>query len=237
MAHKCMFLFFFVLILLFRLFFPCGKLTTDPKQGRQRERQHWMTMATMEMGRGLEDWRRCGELMGIGLEGKKGPRGMGGGQKVESRMVPQRRGHRRPTTMTMDKPFGASIDASTMDLMPPATPVQPHSPARHWHPSPCQTLTFLAPPRPPTHPMAAHLPLFEWGNMAVSVSYSITDDTTTWASTDDAQTDLMHPTMPVLSDYGARHCRPLLTIPTPSVSDVQHPQQHPGQYNKYGIDR
>ncbi|KAK0482845.1 hypothetical protein EDD18DRAFT_1362379 [Armillaria luteobubalina] len=121
----------------------------------------------MEIGRGLEDWRRCGELMGIGLGGKKGPRGMGGGQKVESRMVPRRQGHRWPMTMMMDEPFGASIDASTTDLTPPATPVWPHYPARCWHPSPCQTSTFLTPPRPPMHPMAVHLPLFEWGNTAV----------------------------------------------------------------------
>ncbi|KAK0231384.1 hypothetical protein IW262DRAFT_1292287 [Armillaria fumosa] len=67
-----------------------------------------------------------------------------------------------------------------------------HYHACRWHNPPHPTSTSLALPRTPTHPMAMHLPLFEWENMA---------------------TDPVLPTDPAVTHH------PLI-IPTPALSIV-----------------
>ncbi|KAK0493129.1 hypothetical protein EDD18DRAFT_1108341 [Armillaria luteobubalina] len=60
----------------------------------------------------------------------------------------------------------------TMERMHPTTLVCPHYCARRWDPPPRPTSTSPALSRTHMDPMSMHLPLFEWGNMAMDSVFS-----------------------------------------------------------------
>ncbi|KAK0501141.1 hypothetical protein EDD18DRAFT_1348638 [Armillaria luteobubalina] len=68
---------------------------------------------------------------------------------------------------------GASIADTTTDLTHPTTPVRSNYRARRCRPPPRPSSPSPASPRTPRAPMFGHLPLFEWGNIAVRLVFPI----------------------------------------------------------------
>ncbi|KAK0493659.1 hypothetical protein EDD18DRAFT_1356641 [Armillaria luteobubalina] len=72
-----------------------------------------------------------------------------------------------------DAMTGASIADTTMDLTHPTMPVRSNYCARRCRPPPRPSSPSPASPRTPRAPMFGHLPLFEWGNIAVRLVFPI----------------------------------------------------------------
>ncbi|KAK0492131.1 hypothetical protein EDD18DRAFT_1109224 [Armillaria luteobubalina] len=72
-----------------------------------------------------------------------------------------------------DAMTGASIADTATDLTHPATPVRSNYRACCCQPPPCPSSPSPASPRTPRAPTSGHLPLFEWGNIAVRLVLSI----------------------------------------------------------------
>ncbi|KAK0489708.1 hypothetical protein EDD18DRAFT_1110066 [Armillaria luteobubalina] len=66
-----------------------------------------------------------------------------------------------------DAMTGASIADTTTDLMHPTRPVRSNYRAHHCRPPPRPSSPSPTSPRAPRAPTSRHLPLFEWGNIAV----------------------------------------------------------------------
>ncbi|KAK0495044.1 hypothetical protein EDD18DRAFT_1106886 [Armillaria luteobubalina] len=118
------------------------------------------TTTTKGMGRGLEKWRTS----------------------VETPLWPDARpSSRHPPKTTYsasystadDATTGASIADTTTDLTHPTTPVRSNYRARRCRPPPRPSSPSPASPRTSRAPTFGHLPLFEWGNIAVRLVFPI----------------------------------------------------------------
>ncbi|KAK0493200.1 hypothetical protein EDD18DRAFT_1108402 [Armillaria luteobubalina] len=135
------------------------KLPHATNEDEDGDAYRMMTM-TEGMGRGLEKWHTS----------------------VETPLWPDARPSSRHPPKTMysasystadDAMTGASIADTTMDLTHPTTPVRSNYRARRCRPPPRPSSPSPTSPRTSRAPTFGHLPLFEWGNIAVRLVFPI----------------------------------------------------------------